>query len=248
MDSVLVSQWQYAPSTTRRGVSTKLFWVDLEMTGVDVERGHLLLEVAALVSDSDLNVLETYHRYVHREYTDLKILTPFARRTFSKARSDGTSLVHQCVTRGYPETTIDMELSIMMDRHRDGQTMQLCGSSIHTDRVFVKYFLPNTYARLHFQQIDVTTLLKLAQMWRPDLMSLPTAPRPTGGHCASGDVQDSLELLRFFRSTCYQRRPRIPPASNDLKLALYVCTFVVWILEQGLKLGQDAGRKGTERS
>lgn len=207
------------------------------MTGVDVEYGHLLLEVGVIVSDWNMVELERYHRYVHRDYADLRVMSHFARQTFSKMRGvDSPSLIQQCVSRGYTEEVIDMELSSIMDRHRCNQLMMLCGSTVHTDRAFVKAFLPNVFMRLHHQQVDVTSLLKMAQQWCPHV--LIHAPRPMGNHSALADIEDSLRLLTFFKpfiesmsfSTRKRRKPIArpsPAAAEPVKSMLPVLVCLV---------------------
>ncbi len=202
-------------SAQRGRPASRLLWLDLEMTGLDVEY-HLLLEVGVVVTDWNMVVQERYHRYVHREYADLRVMSHFARQTFSKMRGvDSPSLIQQCVSRGYTEEVIDMELSSIMDRHRNHQLMMLSGSTVHTDRAFIKAYLPNVYMRLHHQQVDVTCLLKMVQQWCPHVLA--HAPRPTGGHSALGDIEDSLRLLTFFKPmietmTYGGRKRRIPIA------------------------------------
>jgi oligoribonuclease len=175
---------------------------DLEMTGLDPSH-HLMLEVAMVITDwPGLNVLYTYHRYVRREYADETIMTPFARRTF--CGPPGTvmpgTVMHACVTMGVTEPVIDMEMASVLDMHRGGRPLILCGSSVHTDRAFIQAFLPHTYARLHYQHVDVTSVLQVMRAWCPHVLEMSDMPVKNQNHSALVDVMDSLKLLRFFKT------------------------------------------------
>lgn len=168
------------------------------MTGLD-ETQHLLLEVSVVVTDWQLRERARYHAYVKRQYTDLRRMSMFARRQFWTPRADGVSLVHRCIHEGLPEAVIDAQASRLLDAWRDGQAMLLAGSTVHADRVFLRKYLPCVHARLHYQHVDVTSLLKCVQAWCPQLTVAPDFPRARNLHCAADDIQDSIALLAYFK-------------------------------------------------
>ena len=45
------------------GQPTKLFWIDLEMTGLDVEK-EVIIECAALITDMNFKVLDSFEAVV----------------------------------------------------------------------------------------------------------------------------------------------------------------------------------------
>jgi oligoribonuclease len=81
----------------------------------------------------------------------------------------------------------------------------LAGSSVHTDRTFLARDMPAFEEHVHYRNVDVSTLKELARRWFPKVYF--NAPPKTGNHRALGDIQDSINELRYYRSTLFIAPP-----------------------------------------
>ena len=171
-----------------------LVWIDCEMTGLDLVND-ALIEVAALVTDADLNVLG--------EGVDVIIKPP------AEALAAMNSFVTQMHTASGLLAELDSGLSmaeaeaLVMDYIREwvpeaGKT-PLCGNTISTDRAFLRRDMPTLEGHLHYRNIDVSSLKELVRRWYPRVFF--SAPEKTGNHRALGDIKDSINELRYYRET-----------------------------------------------
>jgi len=175
----------------------RLVWVDLEMTGLDPDRD-VILEIAALVTDSNLEpVAEGLDLVVHQPAEALTDMVEVVREMH--ARSGLTDAVQSSTT-----SLADAEQAVM-DLVRahvpDPRTVPLCGNSIATDRTFLVKHMPTLDAWLHYRMIDVSSIKELARRWYPK--AYYHAPQKAGGHRALADILESVEELRYYRSTIF---------------------------------------------
>jgi oligoribonuclease len=179
----------------------RLVWIDLEMTGLDPEKD-VIVEIAVLITDSELNPIG--------EGLDLVVHAP--RETLAKM-DDVVRDMHarSGLTEAVLESTITLEEAqaqalAMIREHVPGErTAPLCGNSIATDRAFLVRYMPELDRHLHYRMIDVSSIKELARRWYPKIYQ--KAPAKGGGHRALADILESVEELRYYRSTMF-----VPPA------------------------------------
>ena len=82
------------------------------------------------------------------------------------------------------------------------RSVPLCGNSIGTDRRFLAVHLPEIEEFLHYRSIDVSTIKELARRWYPDELS--AMQRKDSGHRALDDIRESLDELRYWRTTVFR--------------------------------------------
>jgi oligoribonuclease (3'-5' exoribonuclease) len=178
----------------------RLVWVDCEMTGLDIERD-ALIEVAVLVTDSELNVLgdgvnivikppaaalEAMGEVVQRMHTDSGLLDRLdGGVTLAEAQEQCIAYVRQHL----PESP----------------RPPLAGNSVGTDRLFLDRDLPEFAALLHYRIVDVSSIKELARRWYPK--AYYASPTKHGGHRALGDIEDSIDELRYYRATVFAPQP-----------------------------------------
>lgn len=188
-----------------------LVWIDCEMTGLDLEKD-ALIEVAAIVTDSDLSFLD--------DGIDLVIATP------PEALAGMTDVVRDMharsgLTVAAAAATLQLwdaeqQLLAYVRRHAaEPRRSPLCGNSIATDRAFLARDMPELDAWLHYRMLDVSTVKELARRWYPKVYY--SAPQKRGGHRALADIVESVEELRYYRSTIFVRQPG--PDVGDLVTA-----------------------------
>jgi oligoribonuclease len=170
-----------------------LAWIDLEMTGLD-PRQHVIVEIATLLTDDDLNlVAEGPDLVVHATEDELAhmgaVVTQMHTRSGLLEEIRGATL-----TRAEAGA---QTLAFLREHIPAARTVPLCGNSIGTDRRFLAAQLPEIEDFLHYRSVDVSTLKELAKRWNPALAA--GAPRKAEGHRALDDIRESVEELRYYR-------------------------------------------------
>ncbi len=183
-------------------------WIDCEMTGLDLG-SDLLVEVAALVTDSDLNVLGEGVDVVIGATPEQMSRMPDVVRDMHAA-SGLTPLVRQS-TVSIAEAEAQV-LDYVREHVPDARTAPLCGNSIATDRTFLVKHMPTLDAWLHYRMIDVSSIKELARRWYPK--AYYHAPQKAGGHRALADILESVEELRYYRSAIFVPPPGEEPAAT----------------------------------
>ena len=168
-----------------------LVWVDMEMTGL-IPEVHRVIEIATLVTDSNLNVLaEGPVIAIHQAPEALEAMDEWNTRTHTNsglvARVASSAITEQMATE---ET-----LALLREWVSDGKS-PMCGNSICQDRRFMARHMPELEKFFHYRNLDVSTLKILMQRWRPDL---PAAPKQ-GAHQALADIRESIEEVRHYRT------------------------------------------------
>lgn len=174
----------------------RIIWGDVETTGVEAFDGDVLLEVAVLVTDADLNILdeEGYQSTIFYSRADVDRLIS-GTSEFVVNMHTATGLWDR-LPEGKPQDQVDEELlAYMKEFVPDAKTAPLGGNSITLDRNFMNRYLPNSFAHLHYQSIDVSTLARLANYWGgPEL-----GYKKKKLHSAFSDIRESIEELRYLR-------------------------------------------------
>ncbi|MFC4145669.1 oligoribonuclease [Micromonospora mangrovi] len=178
-----------------------LVWIDCEMTGLDLGRD-ALIEVAALVTDPDLNVLgEGVDVVIHADEAALEGMPEIVRTMHAK--SGLTEEVRRStVTLAEAE---DMVLDYVTSHVKDARSAPLCGNSIATDRGFIARDMPRLDAHLHYRMIDVSSIKELCRRWYPRVYF--GQPQKGLAHRALADVRESIRELEYYRRTLFVPLP-----------------------------------------
>ncbi|SBT52761.1 oligoribonuclease [Micromonospora auratinigra] len=178
-----------------------LVWIDCEMTGLDLGRD-ALIEVAALVTDPDLNVLgEGVDVVIHADEAALDAMPEIVRTMHGK--SGLTEEVRRStVTLAEAE---DLVLDYVSTHVKDPRTAPLCGNSIATDRGFIARDMPRLDAHLHYRMIDVSSIKELCRRWYPRVYF--GQPQKGLAHRALADIRESIRELEYYRRTVFVPLP-----------------------------------------
>ncbi|WP_308194886.1 oligoribonuclease [Micromonospora sp. R77] len=178
-----------------------LVWIDCEMTGLDLGRD-ALIEVAALVTDPDLNVLgEGVDVVIHADEAALAGMPEIVRTMHAK--SGLTEEVRRStVTLAEAE---DMVLDYVTSHVKDARSAPLCGNSIATDRGFIARDMPRLDAHLHYRMIDVSSIKELCRRWYPRVYF--GQPQKGLAHRALADIRESIRELEYYRRTVFVPLP-----------------------------------------
>ncbi|GAA0796980.1 oligoribonuclease [Spirilliplanes yamanashiensis] len=176
-------------------------WIDCEMTGLDLGKDKLI-EVAALVTDPNLNVLgDGVDLVIHADDAALDAMPEVVRTMHAK--SGLTDEVRaSTVTMAEAEQQV---LDYIRQYVPEPRTAPLCGNSIATDRGFLARDMPALDAHLHYRMIDVSSIKELCRRWYPRVYF----GQPSKGlaHRALADIRESIRELEYYRRTVFVPLP-----------------------------------------
>lgn len=170
-----------------------LAWMDLEMTGLDAQV-HSIVEIAALVTDDDLEVVALGPDLViHQPEAVLALMDDTVRTMHTRS-----GLLEQVRASSLSLAEAGSQVLAFLTAHIDEPgSVPLCGNSIGVDRRFLSRHLPDIEDFLHYRSIDVSTVKELARRWCPEVYE--TAPEKAESHRALDDILESVNELRWYR-------------------------------------------------
>jgi len=171
------------------------------MTGLDLGKDKLI-EVAALVTDPELNVLgEGVDLVIHADDAALDAMPPVVRDMHAK--SGLTEEVRRStLTMAEAEEQI---LAYVREFVPNPRSAPLCGNSIATDRGFLARDMPALDSHLHYRMIDVSSIKELCRRWYPRVYF---GQPPKGlAHRALADIKESIRELEYYRRTVFVPLP-----------------------------------------
>ena len=193
-------------------MNERLVWIDCEMTGLDLV-ADALIEVAALVTDFDLNVLgEGVDLVVKPPPEALEQMSGFVRTMHTESGllehlAEGISLAD----------AEEQVLDYVRAHCPEGSRPPLAGNTVATDRSFLLRDMPTLEKYLHYRIVDVSSIKELARRWFP--RAYYQAPAKQGNHRALADIQESIEELRYYREAVF-----VAPPGPDSSAARAIAT------------------------
>jgi oligoribonuclease len=170
-----------------------LIWIDCEMTGLDLEKD-VLVEIAVLVTDSDLNVIgEGIDLVIAATREQLAGMNEFVTQMHTNS-----GLITE-IPNGIALTEAeDLIIKYLESASTVAGKSPLAGNSVSVDRSFIARDMPRLNDYLHYRTIDVSSVKELARRWNAKVYF--NSPAKTGNHRALGDIQDSIAELAHYRA------------------------------------------------
>ena len=181
-------------------MNDRMVWIDCEMTGLSLS-DDALSEVAALVTDSELNILGEGVDIVVRPPAKALTTMPEVVREMHTASGllaeldDGTTL----------EDAQRQVLAYIREHVPEPGKAPLCGNSVSTDRGFLLRDMPELESYLHYRIVDVSSIKELARRWYP--RAYFNSPKKNGNHRALADIHESIAELRYYREAIFVPQP-----------------------------------------
>lgn len=170
------------------------------MTGLDLG-ADALIEVAALVTDFELNVLG--------EGVDLVIKPPAEALDqmgdFVRQMHERSGLLEELDAGLTLEEAEDAVLAYVREHCAEGSRPPLAGNTVATDRSFLARDMTRLESFLHYRIVDVSSIKELSRRWYP--RAYFGAPEKRGNHRALADIQESIEELRYYRDAVFVPAP-----------------------------------------
>ena len=185
------------------GENGKIVWIDCEMTGLDTV-ADALVEVAAVVTDAELNVLGEGVNVVIRPPAEaLEGMDPFVVDMHSRS-----GLIDELAEGMTLEEAQAVVLEYVREWVPEPGKAPLAGNTVGMDKAFLERDMPELMAHLHYRVIDVSSLKELARRWYPRIYF--NSPEKHGGHRALADILESIDELRYYRAAML-----VPPPGPD---------------------------------
>ncbi|CAM6005647.1 unnamed protein product [Sphagnum balticum] len=175
----------------------RLLWVDLEMTGLDIEK-EVIIEAAVIVTDLEFKPLVTYHAIVKQDQKLLDSMDAW------NTKHHGESGLTASVPNGRDPQDVEEDLLKIVNEHFPGERAVLAGNSISQDRLFINKYFKKLSERLHYRTVDVTS-------WKiifNDKFKIKYDKKNT--HRALDDILESIAELQFY-TTYISLSPLTPP-------------------------------------
>jgi len=169
-----------------------LIWIDLEMTGLNVEKD-VVLEIASVITDSDLNVIERGPEFViHHPDDVLDSMNDEVKKMHTKS-----SLIEKVKASTTSIVQAEKETLAFFKKHCDPDTALLAGNSVWQDRNFLKRYMPSLVDFCYYRILDVTAIKEVVLRWYPNNPQVEFKKKET--HRALDDVLESIAELEHYR-------------------------------------------------
>jgi len=193
------------------GTKDRLVWIDCEMTGLELG-SDLLVEIAALVTDSELTILgDGVDIVIGATAEQLERMPPVVQEMHGSSGLTAEVLASTVTVREAEEQVLAY-LKLWITEPRKAP---LCGNSIGTDRGFITRDMAELDAFLHYRMVDVSSVKELARRWYP--RAYFNAPAKAGGHRALADIRESIQELKYYREAIFVPHPG--PTSEQAQAA-----------------------------
>lgn len=166
--------------------ATKLLWIDLEMTGLDIDKD-TIIEVACEVTDFNFKTLASYEAVIKQPDEHLDNMNDW-----SKRQHKASGLTERIKTEGRDEKEVVHELVGFIKAQFGNEPAILAGNSIHNDRAFIKKHWPEVEEVLHYRMLDVSSFKILMQA----KYNIKFVKKEV--HRAFDDIQASIAELQYY--------------------------------------------------
>ena len=174
----------------------RLIWIDLEMTGLDVEKDSII-EIATIVTDAQLNIVaEGPCLAIHQPNALLHSMDDW-----NMAHHTKSGLLAAVQASSLSLSDAESQTLAFLQQHVQAGISPICGNSVWQDRRFLSRYMPQLEKYFHYRHIDVSTIKELARRWKPEVA---VKKEDTSQHRALSDIKDSIAELQHYRTTWFQ--------------------------------------------
>ncbi|MFH1609785.1 MAG: oligoribonuclease [Candidatus Bipolaricaulota bacterium] len=172
-----------------------IVWIDLETTGLDPETS-VILEMAVVITDKHLNELAERSFVLHHPEAALTGMDEWA-----QGQHQASGLLEEVRRSTITPAQAEAEALALVAARCPPRACPLAGSSVCFDRRFLARHMPRLNAHLHYRQVDVSSIKEIVKRWYPEKALSNGA---SAKHRALPDIIESIEELRYYRSTVFQ--------------------------------------------
>lgn len=176
--------------------SDKIVWVDLEMSGLEIDKERII-EIAVAVTDGNLdNMVAGPNLIIHQSKELMDAMDPWCVKTHGDSGLTDAVLKSTVTEEEAEEAVLEF-----VKKHTAKGKSPLAGNSIYMDKMFLMKYMPRFADYLHYRLIDVSTVKELAKRWLPNIAS--QVPKKTDKHRAVDDIRQSIEELKYYQRAVF---------------------------------------------
>lgn len=185
-------------TTNDKRAPQKLLWLDIETTGLRPEIDPML-EIAVVVTDHDLNVLDERSAILAPSINGRRLTAGMMEPLMGasvKAMHTKSGLLEK-VESGADKAQVESEICDLVASHFGSRWAMLAGSSVHFDHSFLRVQMPVLDRLCHYRHFDVSVLQRAFEMWAPERRVDPGSTEAV--HRALDDIRWSIHVAREYR-------------------------------------------------
>lgn len=165
--------------------SKKLLWMDLEMTGLDIDNDRII-EVACIITNENYEEVDRYEAIIHQPKSIMDAMNEWCKQNHGES-----GLTERVANEGRLEDEVKAELTSFIQKNFSQDLAILAGNSIHNDRNFIKRWWPEVDELLHYRMLDVSSF-KIVMNSRGIEFPKDKA------HRALDDIEKSIAELQYY--------------------------------------------------
>ncbi|XP_065635473.1 oligoribonuclease isoform X2 [Quercus suber] len=174
-----------------------LVWIDLEMTGLNVEVDRIL-EIACIITDGHLTkTLEGPDLVIHQKKECLDKMGEWC-----QSHHAASGLTKKVLESTISEKEAENQVMEFVKRNVGTHTPLLAGNSIYVDFLFLKKYMPDLAALFPHVVVDVSSVKALCVRWYPrDKKNKPSKKK---NHRAMDDIRESIMELKYYKDNIFK--------------------------------------------
>ncbi|XP_053674010.1 oligoribonuclease, mitochondrial [Anopheles nili] len=173
-----------------------LVWIDLEMTGLDVDKDRIL-EIACIITDSKLNIVAKGPNLIIKEPDSvLENMDDWCMLHHAKS-----GLINAVKLSKINLQQAETEVLDFVKQHCPEKQCPMAGNSIYMDRAFLRKYMPLLDAYMHYRVVDVSTIKELCKRWNIKIYN--SAPPKRFAHRGLEDIEDSINEMKYYKDTFF---------------------------------------------
>ncbi|XP_068633900.1 oligoribonuclease, mitochondrial isoform X1 [Battus philenor] len=193
-----ITRRSYSNSMSQQEIAKRIVWVDLEMTGLEIEKDHIL-EIACLVTNADLDIVATGPNLIIHQPDE--ILNRMNTWCVAQHGESGLTEASRCSSITVQEA--ENQVLKFVSQHVYENRSPLAGNSVYMDRLFIRKFMPKLDSYLHYRIIDVSTIKELGKRWfQKDYSKMP---QKKFQHRCMSDILESVAELKYYRENIFKK-------------------------------------------
>ncbi|XP_053663914.1 oligoribonuclease, mitochondrial [Anopheles marshallii] len=177
--------------------SQNLVWMDLEMTGLEVDKDRIL-EIACIVTDSKLNIIAKGPNIIINEPDSvLDTMNSWCKEHHAKSGLIEAVKKSTCTLEQAEQQVLDFVKQYCPER-----SCPMAGNSIYMDRLFIRKHMSTLNEYLHYRVIDVSTVKELSKRWNGEVYK--STPPKILAHRALDDIEESIKEMKYYKDTFFK--------------------------------------------
>ncbi|TKY57089.1 Oligoribonuclease protein [Spatholobus suberectus] len=194
-------QYQENPVTSSCDYRLPLVWIDLEMTGLNIEVDRIL-EIACIITDGNLTkTVEGPDLVIHQTKECLDRMGEWC-----QSHHAASGLTKKVLQSTISERDAEKQVIEFVKRYVGSYTPLLAGNSIYVDFQFLKKYMPELASLFSHVLVDVSSVKALCIRWYPK--DQKKAPSKENRHRAMDDIRESIEELKYYKANIFKPKSR----------------------------------------